>query len=123
MQTFQIKAGFDDKNAQSVGNNLDELRTIIERYLPIRNPNAPIEAIYDGNELVISGRILKTVQFSEDLFIDIYNQRGERVEEIALKDDPSGLFNKVVSQPFENGVYVVQLQYHDLVVTDFFKVP
>ena len=28
-------------------NNLDELRTIIERYLPIRNPNAPIEAIYD----------------------------------------------------------------------------
>lgn len=119
----EIKAGFDDKDAQSVGNNLDELRTIIERYLPIRNPNAPIEAIYAENELVISGRILKTVQFSEDLFIDIYNQRGERVEEIALKDDPSGLFNKVISQPFENGVYVVQLQYHDLIVTDFFKVP
>ena len=90
----EIKAGFDDK-IESVGNNLDELRTIIERYLPIRNPNAPIEAAYAANELVISGRILKTVQFSEDLFIDIYNQRGERVKEIALKDDPTGLFNEV----------------------------
>lgn len=119
----EIKAGFDDKDAENVGDNLDELRTIIERYLPIRNPGAPIEAAYSGNELVITGRILKTVQFSEDLFIDIYNQRGDRVKEIALRDDPSGLFNEVVSQPFENGVYVVQLQYHDLIVTDFFKVP
>ncbi|WP_428326702.1 hypothetical protein [Nitrosopumilus sp.] len=119
----EVKAGFEDKNAKNVGDNLGELRTIIERYLPIRNPNAPIEATYSGNELVITGRILKTVPFSEDLFIDIYNQRGERVEEIALKDDPSGLFNEVVYQSFENGVYVVQLQYHDLIVTDFFKVP
>jgi len=119
----EIKAGFTDKDAKDVGDNLGELRTIIERYLPIRNPNAPIEAVYSGNELVITGRILKTVQFSEDLFIDIYNQRGERVKEIALRDDPSGLFNEVVSQPFDDGVYVVQLQYHDLIVTDFFKVP
>ena len=119
----EVKAGFEDKNAKNVGDNLSELRTIIERYLPIRNPNAPIEATYSGNELVITGRILKTVQFSEDLFIDIYNQRGERVEEIALKDDPSGLFNEVLYQSFDNGVYVVQLQYHDLIVTDFFKVP
>ncbi|MBI1662586.1 MAG: hypothetical protein IS860_03645 [Nitrosopumilus sp.] len=119
----EIKAGFEDKNAENVGNNLDELRIIIERYLPIRNPTAPIEATYAGNELVITGRVLKVVQFSEDMFIDIYNQRGELVKEIALKDDPTGLFNEVVPQPFENGVYVVQLQYHDLIVTDFFKVP
>lgn len=119
----EVKAGFEDKDVESVGDNLDELRTIIERYLPIRNPTAPIEATYSNGELVITGRVLKVVQFSEDLFIDIYNQRGELVKEIALKDDPTGLFNELVSQPFANGVYVVQLQYHDLIVTDFFKVP
>ncbi len=118
----EIKFGFTDRNAESVNDNLDELKIIIERYLPIRNPAAPIQAEYDGDKLVISGRILKVVQFSEDLFIDIYDQRGNLVEEIALRDDSAGLFNEVISQPFDSGVYVVQLQYHDLIVTDFFNV-
>jgi len=118
----EIKFAFTDRNAETVDDNLNELKTIIERYLPIRNPAAPIQAEYDGNILVISGRILKTVQFSEDLFIDIYDQRGNRVEEIALKDNSSGLFTEVLSQPFESGIYVVQLQYHNLIVTDFFYV-
>jgi len=117
-----IKSGFVNKNAENVDDKLNEFKTIIERYLPIRNPAAPIQAEYDGNKLVISGRVLKTVQFSEDLFIDIYDQRGNLVEEIALRDDPTGLFNEVVSQPFDSGVYVVQLQYHNLIVTDFFNV-
>lgn len=119
----EIKLDFTNRDSKSVSDNLNELRTIIERYLPIRNPAAPIEATYDGDQLVITGRVLKTVQFSEDLFIDIYNQRGDKIEEIILKDDPSGLFNEVLSKSFEPGVYVVQLQYHDVVVTDFFKVP
>ena len=71
---------------------------------------------------MISGRVLKLVEFSEDLFIDIYNQKGNLVKEIILKDDPTGLFTKVVSQPFDSGMYVVQLQYHNLIVTDFFNV-
>jgi len=119
----EIKFGFTDQNTESVNDNLNEFKTIIERYLPIRSPVAPIEASYDGDKLVISGRVLKTVQFSEDLFIDVYDQRGNLVEEIALKDDPTGLFNEVLSQSFDDGVYVVQLQYHDVVVTDFFNVP
>ncbi|MFQ5475545.1 MAG: hypothetical protein ACE5DT_00765 [Nitrosopumilus sp.] len=119
----EIKSGFNNKDAENVHDNLNELKIIIERYLPVRSPVAPIEAIYDGDKLVISGRVLKTVQFSEDLFIDIYDQRGDLVKEIALRDDPTGLFNEVLSQSFEDGVYVVQLQYHDVVVTDFFNVP
>jgi hypothetical protein len=117
-----IKSGFVNKNPENVDDKLNEFKTIIERYLPIRNPAAPIQAEYDGDKLVISGRVLKTVQFSEDIFIDIFDQRGNLVKEIALRDDRTGLFNEVVSQPFDSGVYVVQLQYHNLIVTDFFNV-
>ena len=118
----EIKSSFTDANAESASDNLDELRLIIERYLPIRNPTAPIEASYDGAKLVISGRVLKLVEFSEDLFIDVYDQKGDLVKEIILKDDSSGLFTEVVQQSFAPGVYVVQLQYHNLIVTDFFNV-
>ena len=118
----EIKSSFTDANAESASDNLDELRLIIERYLPIRNPTAPIEASYDGAKLVISGRVLKLVEFSEDLFIDVYNQKGDLVKEIILKDDSSGLFTEVIQQSFTPGVYVVQLQYHNLIVTDFFNV-
>ena len=118
----EIKSSFTDANAESASDNLDELRLIIERYLPIRNPTAPIEASYDGAKLVISGRVLKLVEFSEDLFIDVYDQKGDLVKEIILKDDSSGLFTEVIQQSFTPGVYVVQLQYHNLIVTDFFNV-
>ena len=118
----EIKSSFTDANAESAGDNLDELRLIIERYLPIRNPTAPIEASYDGDKLVISGRVLKLVEFSEDLFIDVYDQKGDLVKEIILKDDSSGLFTEVIQQSFTPGVYVVQLQCHNLIVTDFFNV-
>ncbi|MFQ5782041.1 MAG: hypothetical protein ACE5GR_03175 [Nitrosopumilus sp.] len=118
----EIKSGFENKDTQNVDDNLNELKTIIERYLPIRSRVAVIEANYDNDQLMLSGAVQKTIAFREDLFVDLYDQRGELVEEIALKDNSSGLFTKVLSHPFEPGVYVVQLQYHDLVVTDFFIV-
>ena len=118
----EIKSGFIDADSKRVSNDLDEFKLIIERYLPIRNPTAPIEASYDGEKLVVSGRVLKLVEFSEDLFIDIYDQQGNLVKEIILKDDRTGLFTEVISQPFNSGMYVVQLQYHNLIVTDFFNV-
>ena len=118
----EIEFAFKDKDAEDVGNNLKELKILIERYLPIRNKAAPIMAEYDGNKLVISGALKKTVQFPEDLFIDIYDQQGNVVEEIALKDTPGGKFSKVVNKSFDSGVYVVQLSYHDLIVNDFFNV-
>jgi len=56
------------------------------------------------------------------LFIDIFDQQGELVHSIALKDDSSGRFNELVQTPFEPGVYVAQLEYHNVIVNDFFNV-
>ena len=118
----EIKFAFEDKNPESVDDNLEELKTIIERYLPIRSRVAVVEAMYENDQLVLSGAVQKTIAFREDLYVDIYDQKGSLIEEIALKDNSSGLFTEVVSYPFESGVYVVQLEYHDLTVTDFFNV-
>jgi len=118
----EIKFGFKNKDAENVDEKLNDLKTIIERYLPVRSRVAVIEAIYDNDKLIVSGAVQKTIAFREDLFVDVYDQRGNLIEEIALKDNSSGLFTEVLSQPFESGVYVVQLQYHNLIVTDFFNV-
>ncbi len=118
----EIKSGLADRDAESADDNLDELKLIIERYLPVRSRVAVVEAQYDGDQLILSGAVQKTLTFREDLFVDIFDQRGSLVEAIALKDNSSGLFTEVLSRPFDPGVYVVQLEYHDLVVTDFFNV-
>ena len=118
----EIEFAFKDKDAEDVDNNLKELKTIIERYLPVRSRVAVVEAIYDDDKLIVSGAVQKTLAFREDLFVDVYDQRGNLVEEIALKDNSSGLFTEVVSRGFDSGVYVTQLQYHDVIVTDFFNV-
>ncbi|KAG2478648.1 MAG: hypothetical protein NPMRTH1_360001 [Nitrosopumilales archaeon] len=88
----------------------------------MRSRSAVIEAQFDNDKLILSGAVYKTLSFSEDLFIDIFDQRGNLVNEVALKDGASGHFSKVISQPFSPGVYVAQLEYHDLIVTDFFSV-
>lgn len=118
----KVEFAIKDKNAENVNDNLTELKTIIERYLPVRSRVAVIEAIYDDDRLIVSGAVQKAIAFREDLFVDVYDQRGTLIEEIALKDNSSGLFTEVVSRSFESGVYVTQLQYHDVVVTDFFNV-
>jgi len=116
-----IKLGFANRDKENVGEKLEELRRLIERYLPIRSHYAIIEAQYDGN-LVLSGAVQKTLAFREDLFVDIFDQQGTLVESIALKDDSSGRFNVLVQTPFEPGVYVAQLEYHNVIVNDFFNV-
>ena len=118
----EIEFAFKDKNAKNVDNNLDELKIIIERYLPIRSRVAVVEAIYDDDKLIVSGAVQKTLAFREDLFVDVYDQRGTLIEEITLKDNSSGLFTEVVSRSFESGLYVTPLHYHAVVVTDFFNV-
>jgi hypothetical protein len=116
-----IKLGLANRNEENVGEKLEELKRLIERYLPIRSHYAIIEAQYDGN-LVLSGAVQKSLAFREDLFVDIFDQQGNLVESISLKDDSSGRFNVLVQTPFEPGVYVAQLEYHDVIVTDFFNV-
>jgi len=116
-----IKLGFANREKENVGEKLEELKRLIERYLPIRSHYAIIEAQYDGN-LVLSGAVQKSLAFREDLFVDIFDQQGNLVESIALKDDSSGRFNILVQTPFEPGVYVAQLEYHEVIVNDFFNV-
>ena len=116
-----IKLGLANRDAENVDEKLEELKRLIERYLPIRSRSAIIEAQYDGN-LVLSGAVQKSLAFREDLFVDIFDQQGELIQSIALKDDSSGRFNELVQIPFEPGVYVAQLEYHNVVVNDFFNV-
>jgi hypothetical protein len=116
-----IKLGLANRDVENVDEKLDELKLLIERYLPIRSRSAIIEAQYDGN-LVLSGAVQKSLAFREDLFVDIFDQQGNLVKSIALKDDSSGRFNELVQIPFEPGVYVAQLEYHNVVVNDFFNV-
>ena len=117
-----IRRNLNERDEASVDQKLSELKQLIERYLPVRSRSAVIETQYENNALYISGAVQKTLSFSEDLYIDIFDQKGNRVEEIALKDTSSGKFNEIVSKPFEPGTYVAQLEYHNLVVTDFFTV-
>jgi hypothetical protein len=116
-----IKLGLANRDAENVDEKLEELKRLIERYLPIRSRAAIIEAQYDGN-LVLSGAVQKSLAFREDLFVDIFDQQGDLIESIALRDNSSGRFNELVQIPFEPGVYVAQLEYHDVIVTDFFNV-
>jgi len=117
-----IKLGLTNKDAKKVDDKLNDLKQLIEKYLPIRSRSAVIEVQYENDSLIVSGAVQKTIAFREDLFVDVFDQRGNLVESIALKDNSSGLFNEVLSRPFDSGVYVAQLQYHDVVVTDFFTV-
>ena len=117
-----IKLSLTNKDAKKVDSKLNDLKQLIEKHLPIRSRSAVIEVQYENDRLVVSGAVQKTLAFREDLFVDVFNHRDNLIESIALKDNSSGLFNEVLSRPFDSGVYVAQLQYHDVVVTDFFTV-
>ena len=118
----EIKNSLADRDLEKADDKLSELKRLIERYLPIRSRTAVIEAELKDDQLFISGAVQKTLSFREDLFVDIFDQQGNHVEEIALKDSSSGKFNEKISKPFKPGIYVAQLQYHDIIVSDFFNV-
>ena len=117
-----ITRNLADRNEENVDQKLLELKRMIERYLPQRSREAVIETNYENNILYLSGAVQKTLSFSEDLYVDIFDQQGNRIKEISLKDTSSGKFNEIISEPFLPGTYVAQLQYHDLIVSDFFSV-
>jgi hypothetical protein len=118
----EIKTALHNKDFSTSSSKITELKGLIERHLPSRSTTAVIDAYVEGDKLYVSGAIYKTIAFSEDIYVDIFDQKGDRVEEIPLKDNASGYFNQVISKPFEPGVYVAQLQYHDITVSDFFRV-
>jgi hypothetical protein len=103
-----------NRDSNEVKDDLSELKRLIERYLPVRSKSAVIEVYMEQDTLYLSGSIVKPyVNFREDIFIDIFDQKGERIDEIA---------HQVLSKPYEPGMYVAQLWYHDLMVSDFFHV-
>ena len=118
----EIQIGLTERNTERINEELSELQRLIERYLPVRSRAAVIEAQFEDQQLYLSGAVQKTLSFSEDLYVDIFDQQGNHIEEIALKDTAVGHFNEIIKKPFAPGTYVAQLQYHDLVVTDFFTV-
>lgn len=118
----EIKIGLAERDPERIDEELSELKRLIERYLPVRSRAAVIEVQFEDQTLYLSGAVQKTLSFSEDLYVDIFDQKGDHIEEIALKDSSSGHFNEIIKKPFEPGTYVAQLQYHDLVVTDFFTI-
>ncbi len=118
----EIQGAVYERDAEKAGRKLVDLQTAIERYLPERSRVAIIDATYDHNGLVISGAVEKTISFSEDLYVDIFDQTGEKIDEIAITDSPEGYFSESVSTPLNPGIYVVQLSYHDNTTTDFFTV-
>jgi hypothetical protein len=117
-----IKRGLAKRDSELVNDKLDELKRLIERYLPVRSRSAIIEATMEDDQLLIAGAVQKTLSFREDLYVDIFDQKGNHVKEIALKDTGSGHFNEIVSIPLDPGVYVAQLEYHNLIVNDYFNV-
>jgi len=118
----EIQIGLAERDTERINDDLSELQRLIERYLPIRSRAAIIEVQFEDQQLYLSGAVQKTLSFSEDLYVDIFDQKGNHVEEIPLKDTSVGHFNEIIKKPFSPGMYVAQLQYHDLVVTDFFTV-
>jgi hypothetical protein len=117
-----IQDALHNKDFSTSAAKITELKSLIERYLPSRSTTAVIDAYVEGDNLYVSGAIYKTIAFSEDIYVDVFDQAGERVKEIPLKDTASGYFNQVISLPLEPGIYVAQLEYHDLIVSDFFRV-
>ncbi len=117
-----IKNALHDKDTSTAKSKITELHSMIERYLPNRSKIGVLEVSMSGGQLLVSGAIYKTVAFPEDIYIDIFDQTGEKIDEIPLKDNASGYFNQALSKSYSPGIYVAQLQYHDLFVSDFFKV-
>ncbi|ABK77939.1 hypothetical protein CENSYa_1316 [Cenarchaeum symbiosum A] len=117
-----VRDAIVDKDARAAERQLDALRLAIERYLPARSPEAVIDAEYSSGNLHLSGAVQKSVLFSEDIFVDIFDQRGDKAREVALKDSAGGQFGETVQVALEPGIYVAQLNYHSSVVTDFFTV-
>ncbi|RNJ78507.1 MAG: hypothetical protein EB830_00105 [Nitrosopumilus sp. H13] len=116
------ESAFANGNTNSIPDKLKQLKQLIDRYLPVRSREAIVNAEYSGSVLVLSGAVIKDIAFSEDLYVDVFDQRGNQIQEITLRDDPAGKFSKSVQNTFEGGIYAVQLQYLDLTVSDFFIV-
>ncbi|NDF29006.1 MAG: hypothetical protein EB150_02175 [Nitrososphaeria archaeon] len=117
-----IKDSLHDKDSSSAKSKIKELQSLIERYMPTRSKAGVLDAYMNNGNLYLSGALSKTVDFPEDVYVDIFDESGQKIDEIYLKDNSAGHFNQVIPKSYGPGVYVAQLEYHDLIVSDFFRI-
>lgn len=118
----KIRTALVKNDQTSVKNDLSQLKNLIEKYLPIKSRSAIIEATIDGDRLLIAGAVQKTLLFREELYLTIFDQQGNIVDDEIFYDDASGHYNVLLSKPTNPGLYVAQLEYHEIKVTDIFQV-
>ncbi|MGI0022829.1 MAG: hypothetical protein ACRD9Q_08220, partial [Nitrososphaeraceae archaeon] len=118
----KIRSALSKNEQISIKNDLTILKNLIEKYLPIKSRSAIIEATIDGDKLLVSGAVQKTLSYREELYLTVFDQQGNMVEDKVLYDDASGHYNVLLSKPSKPGLYVAQLEYHGIKVTDIFQV-
>ena len=118
----KIRTALSKNDQSSVKNDVSNLKNLIEKYLQIKSRSAIIEATIDGDKLLVAGAVQKTISFREELYLTIYDQRGNMVDDEIFYDDASGHYNVLLSKPSNPGLYVAQLEYHEIKVTDIFQV-
>jgi len=118
----KIRTALSKNDQISVKNDLTILKNLIEKHLPIKSRSAIIEATVDGDILLVSGAVQKTLSYREELYLTVFDQQGNVVEDKIFYDDASGHYNALLSKPSKPGLYVAQLEYHDIKVTDIFQV-
>ena len=120
IQTIQNK--LKEGTASDIQKNIDELKKVTQRYIPIHSPDAIIEVDYVKSLISISGKVSKLVDFREALFISIFDENGKRIYEKIIYDDSKGNFEFLLVKPAQSGLMVVQLEYHDFVATDIISI-
>lgn len=118
----KIRTALSKNDQTSVKNDLSRLKNLIEKYLPIKSRIAVIEATIDGDKLLIAGAVQKILSFREEIYLTVFDQQGNIVEDKIFYDNASGHYNVILSRPTNPGLYVAQLEYHDVRVTDIFQV-
>jgi len=118
----KIRTALSKNDQTSIKNDLTILKNLIEKYLPIKSKSAIIEATADGDMLLVSGAVQKTLSYREELYLTVFDQQGNVVEDKIFYDDASGHYNALLSKPSKPGLYVAQLEYQDIKVTDIFQI-
>lgn len=118
----KIRTALSKNDQLSVKNDLTILKNLIEKHLPVKSRSAIIEATIDGDMLLVSGAVQKTLSYREELYLTVFDQQGNVLEDKIFYDDASGHYNALLSKPSKPGLYVAQLEYHDIKVTDIFQV-
>ena len=118
----KIRTALSKNDQISIKNDLTVLKNLIEIHMPIKSRSAIIETTIDGDKLLVSGAVQKTLSYREELYLTVFDQQGNVVEDKIFYDDASGHYNVLLSKPNKPGLYVAQLEYHNIKVTDIFQV-